>query len=161
YQDVTEPSVTVKFALVDEPGAYVLAWTTTPGTLPGNVALAVGPDIDYVRVRQTRDGREERYYLAKERLPQLTGEYEIEKELLGRELTGRAYRPLFDFVDLAALTGKRAYYVCQADFVTTEDGTGVVHTAVMYGEDDYQLGRKLDLPQRHNVDSQGRFTSEV
>ena len=161
YEEVTEPSVTVKFALEDEPGAFVLAWTTTPWTLPGNVALAVGPEIPYVRVRQTRDGKEERYYLAKARLPQLTGTYEIEKELRGRELDGRRYRPLFDFVDLSKLTGKKAYYVCEADFVTTEDGTGVVHTAVMYGEDDYQLGRKLDLPQRHTVDPQGRFTAEV
>ena len=161
YEEVTEPSVTVKFALEDEPGAYILAWTTTPWTLPGNVALAVGPGIDYARVRQTRGGKEERYYLAKERLDQLTGEYAVEKELKGRELVGRRYRPLFDFIDLAGATGKKAYYVCEADFVTTEDGTGVVHTAVMYGEDDYQLGRKLDLPQRHTVDPQGRFTAEV
>ena len=161
YEDVTEPSVTVKFALEDEPGAFILAWTTTPWTLPGNVALAVGPEIVYVRVRQTRDGREERYYLAKERLAQLEGTYTIEKEMKGRELAGRRYRPLFDFMNLAKETGKKAYYVCQADFVTTEDGTGVVHTAVMYGEDDYQLGLKLDLPQRHTVDPQGRFTAEV
>jgi isoleucyl-tRNA synthetase len=161
YEEVTEPSVTVKFALVDEPGAFVLAWTTTPWTLPGNVALAVGPDITYVRVRQKRGGTEERYYLAKDRLAQLEGEYEIEKEFKGRDLVGRRYRPLFDFVDLEKLTGKKAYYVCEADFVTTEDGTGVVHTAVMYGEDDYQLGLKLDLPQMHTVDPQGRFTAEV
>jgi isoleucyl-tRNA synthetase len=161
YEEVTEPSVTVKFALEDEPGAFVLAWTTTPWTLPGNVALAVGPDIVYVRVVQTRGGKEERYYLAKERLAQLTGEYVIEKELKGRELSGRRYKPLFDFLDLASATGKKAYYVCEADFVTTEDGTGVVHTAVMYGEDDYQLGRKLDLPQIHTVDPQGRFTADV
>ncbi|HXF59288.1 MAG TPA: isoleucine--tRNA ligase [Candidatus Saccharimonadales bacterium] len=161
YEDVTEPSVTVKFKLEDEKDASVLAWTTTPWTLPGNVALAVGPEIPYVRVRQTREGKEERYYVAKARLGQLTGEYEIEKELKGRDLSGRAYTPLFDFIDLGKLTGKKAYYVSQADFVTIEDGTGVVHTAVMYGADDYQLGRKLDLPQRHTVDPQGRFTDEV
>ena len=161
YQDVTEPSLTVKFALEDEPGAFILAWTTTPWTLPGNVALAVGTDIDYVRVRQERDGKDERYYLAKARLSQLDGEYHVEKDLKGSELVGRAYRRLFDFLDLAALTGKKAYYVAAADFVTTEDGTGVVHTAVMYGEDDYQLGMKIDLPQWHTVDPQGRFTAEV
>ena len=161
YEEVTEPSVTVKFPLVDEPGAFVLAWTTTPWTLPGNVALAVGPDIAYVRARQKRGPNEERYYLAKERLPQLEGEYVIEKEFKGRELAGRRYRPLFDFIDLENLTGKKGYYVCEADFVTTEDGTGVVHTAVMYGEDDYQLGLRLDLPQKHTVDPQGRFTAEV
>ncbi|HEU4726059.1 MAG TPA: isoleucine--tRNA ligase [Candidatus Eisenbacteria bacterium] len=161
YQDVTEPSVTVKFALVDEPGAFVLAWTTTPWTLPGNVALAVGPELTYVRVRQTIDGREERYYLAQARLAQLTGEYEVEKELRGAELIGRHYTPLFDFLNLAEVAGKKAYYVAAADFVTTEDGTGVVHTAVMYGEDDYLLGQKLDLPMHHTVDAQGRFTADV
>jgi isoleucyl-tRNA synthetase len=161
YDDVTEPSVTVKFALADEPGAFVLAWTTTPWTLPGNVALAVGRDLDYVLVRQEKDGRTERYYLAKARLAQLEGAYVIERELKGKDLVGKRYRPLFDFVDLAALTGKKAYYVAEGDFVTTEDGTGVVHTAVMYGEDDYLLGQRLDLPQRHTVDPQGRFTAEV
>ena len=161
YEDVTEPSVTVKFALEDETGAFILAWTTTPWTLPGNVALAVGADIAYVRVSQTRGGKEERYYLAKDRLAQLEGEYTIEKEMKGRELIGRRYRPLFDFMDLSKATGKKAYYVCEAGFVTTEDGTGVVHTAVMYGEDDYQLGLKLDLPQQHTVDPQGRFTADV
>jgi isoleucyl-tRNA synthetase len=161
YEDVTEPSVTVKFALPDEPGAFVLAWTTTPWTLPGNVALAVGPDLDYVRVRQTLDGRTERYYLARARLPQLLGPYEIEAEMKGSALSGRRYSPLFDFIDLGALTGKPAYFVCEADFVTVEDGTGVVHTAVMYGEDDYQLGKRLDLPQRHTVDSEGKFLPEV
>ncbi len=161
YEDVTEPSVTVKFALVDEPGAYVLAWTTTPWTLPGNVALAVGPGLDYVRVRQRVGDHDERYYLARARLAQLEGEYEIEREMKGRDLVGKFYRPIFDFMDLGQKTGKNAYYVTEADFVTTEDGTGVVHTAVMYGEDDYQLGQRIDLPQYHTVDPQGRFTAEV
>ena len=161
FDDVTEPSVTVKFALADEPGAYVLAWTTTPWTLPGNVALAVGAGIDYALVRQERDGRSERYYLAEARLSQLAGEYVVERRLKGKDLVGKRYRPLFDFIDLEASTGKKAYYVVEADFVTTEDGTGVVHTAVMYGEDDYRLGLRLDLPQRHTVDPQGRFTDEV
>ncbi|HEX7077421.1 MAG TPA: isoleucine--tRNA ligase [Candidatus Eisenbacteria bacterium] len=161
FDDVTEPSVTVKFALVDEPGVFVLAWTTTPWTLPGNVALAVGGDLDYVVVRQERSGKVERYVLAKSRLPQLVGEYAVERELKGRDLVGKRYRPLFDFIDLGALAGKKAYYVAEAPFVTTEEGTGVVHTAVMYGEDDYLLGQKLDLPQRHTVDPQGRFTEEV
>ena len=163
YEDVTEPSVTVKFAVEGEPHTFVLAWTTTPWTLPGNVALAVGADLDYVLVRQTPEGAsaEERYYLAKERLEQLVGEYTVERELKGSELVGKRYAPLFDFIDLGALTGKKAYYVAPAGFVTTKDGTGVVHTAVMYGEDDYVLGQKLDLPQHHTVDPQGRFTSEV
>jgi isoleucyl-tRNA synthetase len=161
YEDVTEPSVTVKFALEDEPGAFILAWTTTPWTLPGNVALAVGPDLTYVRVRQSVNGREEHYYLAQARLAQLEGEYTIEKELRGADLIGRRYKPLFDFLHLGETTGKDAYHVAAADFVTTEDGTGVVHTAVMYGEDDYLLGQKLDLPMHHTVDAQGRFTADV
>ncbi len=161
FDDVTEPSVTVKFALVDEPGVFVLAWTTTPWTLPGNVALAVHPDLEYALARQTRDGKTERYWIATPRLSQLEGEYEIERRAKGKELAGKRYRPLFPFINLAELTGKKAYYVAEADFVTAGDGTGVVHTAVMYGEDDYLLGQKLDLPQRHTVDPQGRFTSEV
>ncbi|HET9253536.1 MAG TPA: isoleucine--tRNA ligase [Candidatus Eisenbacteria bacterium] len=161
YDDVTEPSVTVKFALEDEPGSYVLAWTTTPWTLPGNVALAVGADLDYVRAVQTVEGKEERYYVARERLAQLAGEYTVDRELKGRDLVGRRYRPLFDFMNLEAVTGKKAYYVAAADFVTTTDGTGVVHTAVMYGEDDYALGQALDLPQHHTVDPRGHFTEDV
>ncbi len=161
YEDVTEPSVTVKFQLVDEKGAYVLAWTTTPWTLPGNVALAVGAISTTSGCARRVEGREERYYLARARLAQLEGEYQIERELKGRDLVGMRYRPLFDFMDLGGSTGKKAYYIADADFVTTEDGTGVVHTAVMYGEDDYQLGKRLDLPQHHTVDPQGRFTAEV
>lgn len=161
FDEVTEPSVTVKFALVDEPDTFVLAWTTTPWTLPGNVALAVHAEIPYALVRQEREGRTEHYYLAESRLEQLVGDHAVERRLKGKELVGKRYRPLFDFIDLAKLTGKDAYYVAEAPFVTTEDGTGVVHTAVMYGEDDYQLGLKLDLPQHHTVDPQGRFTAEV
>jgi len=161
FDEVTEPSVTVKFALTDAADTFILAWTTTPWTLPGNVALAVGADIDYVLVRQEKNGRTERYYLAEARLTQLEGASTVERRLKGKELVGKTYRPLFDFIDLAKLTGKKAYYVAEAPFVTTEDGTGVVHTAVMYGEDDYQLGLRLDLPQRHTVDPQGRFTAEV
>lgn len=161
FDEVTEPSVTVKFALVDEPDTFVLAWTTTPWTLPGNVALAVHAEISYALVRQEREGRTEHYYLAESRLEQLVGDHAVERRLKGKELVGKRYRPLFDFIDLAKLTGKDAYYVAEAPFVTTEDGTGVVHTAVMYGEDDYQLGLKLDLPQHHTVDPQGRFTAEV
>jgi len=157
YKEVTEPSVVVKFALADEPGAFVLAWTTTPWTLPGNVALAVGPDIDYVKVRQG----DERYYLAKERLEMLRGDYEIETTVKGSALAGRKYEPLLEGLDLGALTGMPAYFVAEADFVTTEDGTGVVHTAVMYGADDYALGDSIGLPKRHTVDETGHFTREV
>lgn len=157
YKTVKDPAVTVKFALVDEPDTYVLAWTTTPWTLPGNVALAVGADIDYVKVREG----EAFYYLAAARTEVLQGEFEILETVKGSDLAGRRYRPLLKGLDLKAITGKDAYYLAAADFVTTEDGTGVVHTAVMYGADDYALGVTLDLPAHHTVDDRGRFTQEV
>jgi len=157
YKTVTDPAVTIKFPLVDEPGTFILAWTTTPWTLPGNVALAVGPDISYVKVRQEQGT----YILAKERTSMLRGPFEIVDTFPGSRLVGRRYRPLFDGLDLGALTGKDAYYVAAADFVTVEDGTGVVHTAVMYGADDYELGQALDLPKHHTVDETGHFTNEV
>lgn len=157
YQDVAETSVYVKFALADEAKTFVLAWTTTPWTLPGNVALAVNPKITYVAV--VAGG--ETYYLAKDRLSVLQGEYQILRELPGTELIGKRYKPLFDFIDLAKEAGKDAYRVVGADFVSTEDGTGVVHTAVMYGEEDFELGKVEDLPFVHTVDERGMFKELV
>lgn len=157
YQLVKDTSVYVKFRLVDEQDTYVLAWTTTPWTLPGNVALAVGSEIVYVQVKIGN----EHFVLAKDRLEILEGEYAVEKEFPGSELVGKSYQPLFDFLDLGKITGKKAYYITNADFVTTEDGTGVVHTAVMYGEDDYKLGEKIGLPKHHTVGEDGKFTDEV
>ncbi|MBI4127710.1 MAG: class I tRNA ligase family protein [Parcubacteria group bacterium] len=173
YRDVTEASVYVKFRLKAqssklkeekssslEPSAlsleqsYLLAWTTTPWTLPGNVALAVGKDITYVEVRQGS----EIYYLAKDRLSILEGTYEIVRELKGNELVGMTYEPLFD---IAATQNAVSHQAHVADFVTTTDGTGIVHTAVMYGEEDYELGEKLGLPKHHTVDAEGKFTEEV
>ena len=157
YQTVKEPSVYVKFPLTDEENAFILAWTTTPWTLPGNVALAVGKHITYLKVRQNG----ETYYLAEDRAEVLRGEYEVLEKLPGHKLVGRRYRPLLEGLDLKEKTGKDAYYVAAADFVTTEDGTGVVHTAVMYGADDYALGMELGLPAYHTVDDTGHFTAEV
>lgn len=158
YKDVTEESVIVKFKVVD-PAAhklpentFILSWTTTPWTLPGNVALAVGADITYVVIQQG----DESYVLAKDRLEVVKGEYEIVGEVKGKKLEGIAYEPLFDIPAIAA-TGKRAHYVATADFVTVADGTGVVHTAVMYGEDDNNLGVRLDLPMVPLFDQQGVF----
>jgi len=183
YQNVADTSVYVKFELVDEPGTFVLAWTTTPWTLPGNVALAVSPDLTYVKVNgyDPKRGKNEYWILEKnswERLNKKFGESEyghhveegsetpldtgeIVWEKKGSELVGKKYTPLFDFLDLEKESGKKAYYITDADFVTTEDGTGVVHTAVMYGEDDFQLGQKLDLPKVHTVDLQGKFNELV
>jgi len=160
YQDVKERAITVKFPLVEGENRYVLAWTTTPWTLPGNVALAVGADIPYVEIVQEHDGVKETYYLAENRLEMLEGDYEVVKKLTGKDLEGWQYHPLFDFVNLAT-DGQKAYYVALADFVTTDEGTGVVHTAVMYGEDDYRLGHRIGLPAVHTVDEQGHFNEHV
>lgn len=160
YKEVTERAVTVKFPLVEGQNRYILAWTTTPWTLPGNVALAVGPEIDYVEVDQRHHGEVETYYLAEERLLMLEGEYTIRRRFKGREMVSWKYRPLFEFVNLED-PEHPAYYVASAEFVNTEEGTGVVHTAVMYGEDDYQLGMKIGLPAKHTVDEKGRFNERV
>lgn len=161
YKEVSDRSVTAKFELTEGENRYILAWTTTPWTLPGNVALAVGAEIDYVEIEQEpEDGKKEIYYLAESRLEMIDGEYTVLRKLKGSELEGWQYKPLFDFVNLADEL-HRAYYVAAADFVTTEEGTGVVHTAVMYGEDDYQLGLRLGLPARHTVDEQGHFNENV
>ncbi|MBX4211244.1 MAG: class I tRNA ligase family protein [Candidatus Yanofskybacteria bacterium] len=153
YKLVKENSVYLKFKLKsDKVGSdtYILSWTTTPWTLPGNVALAVGKDIEYVVAEQNG----EQFILAKDLLKPVLGEAEIIKELRGAELEGLEYEPLFD---VPQLKSEKSYRVYPADFVTTTDGTGVVHTAVMYGEDDYELGTKLGLPKVHTVDEQGKF----
>jgi len=157
YQSITEESVYLKFKLIDEKNTYVLAWTTTPWTLPGNVALALGKKFTYVKIKQGN----EYLILAKDRLSIIDGEYEIVEEYRAKDLEGKKYQPLFDFVDLEKETGKSAYYLALADFVTVEDGTGVVHTAVMYGEDDYNLGEKIDLPKIHTVGEDGKFLDIV
>ncbi|NQT25264.1 isoleucine--tRNA ligase [candidate division KSB1 bacterium] len=160
YKEVKDRSVVAKFALVDKPNEFILAWTTTPWTLPGNVALAVGADITYVAIQQDKNGIQETYYLAEDRLEMIQGDYEILKKIKGTEIEGWKYHPLFDFVNLED-EEHPAYFVATADFVTTEEGTGVVHTAVMYGEDDYRLGLRLGLPAKHTVDEHGHFNEHV
>ncbi len=159
YKTVKDRSVYVKFKIPfnktqGRQNTYFLAWTTTPWTLPGNVALAVGKDIQYAFVRQG----EETYILAKNLLSKLQGEYKIVKEVLGKELEGLEYEPLFDSLKKQP---EKKHYVALGDFVSTEDGTGIVHTAVMYGEDDYKLGQKLGLPKKHTVDEEGKFNELV
>lgn len=156
YKDnVPDPSVFVKFALVDEPKTYFLVWTTTSWTLPGNVALAVGKKIKYVKVRLEDDSR---LILAKSRLEVVTDKYEVLEEVKVSDLVGKKYQPLFDF---KIFNPEEAYLVVEADFAKEDEGTGIVHTAVMYGEDDFALGKKLGLPTKHTVDNRGRFTREV
>ncbi|QQR55094.1 class I tRNA ligase family protein [Candidatus Peregrinibacteria bacterium] len=145
YKDVTDLTVTAQFQSKKDPNLYFLAWTTTPWTLPGNAALAVGPDIDYVRVN--KDGKS--FILAKALLEkhfELDG-LTIEEEVKGSQLVGETYEPLFSYYQNAKLPGiENCWKVIAADFVTTEDGTGIVHIAPGYGEEDHLVGKKRALP---------------
>jgi isoleucyl-tRNA synthetase len=153
YKDVTDNSVYIAFKLKN--GEYILVWTTTPWTLPGNVALAVGPKIDYLKV-ELSDG--DIIIVGKEKVDLIKGEYKIIQELKGSELVGEEYEPLFDIKELQ---NENSHKIILADFVTTEDGTGVVHTAGMYGEDDYTVCQTNKLPLIHTVGVDGKFNELV
>lgn len=153
YQDVTDPSVYVKFKL--ENGQTLLAWTTTPWTLPANTAVAVNQDIDYIEVKVGG----EQFILAKELAPKvLTNEkhqaidYEVVREFKGSELVGLSYTPLF------VNRGENAHKVWHANYVSVEDGTGIVHLAPTYGEEDFQLAKEKGFPAVHTIDQNGFFT---
>jgi len=164
YKDVTEEAVTVKFKVLNvervglPENTYILAWTTTPWTLPANVALAVGEKVKYAVVASEGGN----YILAKERLGVVFKDksYEVIRELFGKDLVGLEYEPLYK-IPAVVKTGKKAWYVASADFINTEDGTGVVHTAVVYGEDDYNLGVKIGLPAVPLLDSKGTFNVDA
>jgi isoleucyl-tRNA synthetase len=160
YADRTDPSVTVKFKL--ETGEWILAWTTTPWTLPSNLAVAVGPDITYGCV-ETADG--ERYILAEARLAAYQkelGDYRKLGSFPGSELLGRTYRPLFDYLSDADKYGTAtAWRVIPSDEVTTEDGTGVVHMAPAYGEADAAACQAAGIPIVLTVDDQGKYLPMV
>ena len=155
YKEVKETSATVRFRVPDEENTYFLAWTTTPWTLPSNVSLCVNPDVTYAYVRV--DGKET-LILAKDLIGTvLEGhETEIVKEVLGKELEYKHYEPLFECTRKAA-GGKDAFYVMVDDYVTTTDGTGIVHNAPAFGEDDYRVCKKYDLPFVQMVDSKGEM----
>lgn len=156
YENIKEESVYIKFPI--RKNEYILAWTTTPWTLPGNVALAVGENMDYVKIKQGADF----YYLAKGLLNKIDGEYEITEEMKGKALVGLEYEPLFSgVVKQGDKNFENAFKIYPADFVSTEDGTGVVHTAVMYGPEDYELGEKVGLPKIHTVTLDGKFNELV
>ena len=170
YKEVEEPSVYVKFKLVDD-SASILAWTTTPWTLPGNVGLAVGPDVTYARCRvreepegwQGRGGASvgEELILAKDLMGEVLRHHvDIIEEIPGSSLVGKSYEPLFPNA-VPQGDSTTAWTVLSADWVTTTDGTGVVHTAVMYGEDDYNLGMEVGLPAYHTVNMEGNFVNGV
>ena len=161
YEDVKDLSVYVKFKIKNTKNSdntFILAWTTTPWTLPGNVALAVGENIDYVKIKK----EDNILILAKSRLAVVEGEYEILEEMKGLDLVGLEYEPLYPFLkDNISGSEKeklnKAFKVYPANFVTTEDGTGVVHTAVMYGIDDFNFGTEIGLPKLHLVGLDGKF----
>lgn len=153
YNEVRDPNVYVKFKLVNE-DASILVWTTTPWTLISNVALAVGPEIDYVKIQIEGHGI---IYLAKARLAVIKEEYTILEELKGKDLINRDYEPLYNFVP----SDKKGWYVIPGDFVSTSDGSGVVHIAPAFGADDYEVSKKFNLPFVQPVTNSGRFTDEV
>jgi len=152
YKKTKEPAIYVKFKVKNQ-NAYFLVWTTTPWTLPGNVAIAINPNFTYAKVRAGED----LLILAKEKLNVLGKEYEILEEFKGKEILGLVYEPLFNF----SKTEKRAHFVISGSFVSLEDGTGIVHIAPAFGEDDMVVGKKNDLPIILNVDEEGKFKKEV
>ena len=147
YEKISEDSVYVKFKVEGEENTFLLAWTTTPWTLPGNVALAVNLKIDYVRAA----GRGEKIILAKSRFDALGGEYQIEKTVAGKSLIGMKYEPLYPNEE----AGEKGYKVIAANFVSTEDGSGIVHIAPAFGEDDFQASKTDDLPVLITTEADG------
>ncbi len=157
YKMVKDSTMVVKFKLKDE-DAYAIAWTTTPWTLPSNLALAVNPKLIYSYIKDKENG--ETYLLAKELISSFWkegSEYEITKEVLGKDLEGIEYEPLFPYFK----NTKNAFKILVADFVTAEDGTGIVHTAPNFGEEDYDICRKNKIPIIDSVDEKGNFTKAV
>ncbi len=157
YADVTDLSVVAKFELKDEPGTYILAWTTTPWTLPGNVALALGADINYIKVKEG----DSTYIIAKDLVEKVMGDREYEEvgSVNAKDLEGKEYKPLFPFYE--GKLENKAYVVLLADFVSTEDGTGVVHIAPAFGEDDLNIGIENGLEVLQHVNGDGTFKDEV
>jgi len=154
YKDVNEKSMVAKFKSVDMENTFFLAWTTTPWTLPSNVALAVNPEEEYVKVKENG----EFYIMAKELVVSILGEnHEIVETYKGKDLEYMHYEPLFDFVNPT----EKAFYVTCADFVTLSDGTGIVHIAPAFGEDDSRVGNAYKLPFVQLVDGKGEFTEEA
>ena len=159
YKDITDISVIVKFKIKDNTDTFLLAWTTTPWTLPGNVALAVNPNTEYVKI----EIENEKLILAEPRLSIIKTEYKIIEKIKGSELIGKSYEPVFDYYanDKKIKNIENGWKVYGADFVTIEDGTGIVHIAPAFGADDYELSLKNNLPFIQHVGTDGKFKKEV
>ena len=161
YKDVKERSAIAKFPVKGE-DAYILAWTTTPWTLPSNVALCVNPDETYVKVKMKEYGTV--YYMAQALCDTVLGEgtYDVLETFVGKDLEYKEYEPLFDYaVATCEKQHKKAFYIVCDNYVTLTDGTGVVHIAPAFGEDDSKVGRKYDLPFVQLVDGKGEMTKET
>jgi isoleucyl-tRNA synthetase len=165
YKDIKDLTVTAKFELIDETETFVLAWTTTPWTLPGNVALAVGKNIEYVKTKNSENTS--KYIFAKDLFEKVQKEsgidLEITEEFTGSDLLGKSYLPLFDYYSKNQNLENRenGWKIYEADFVTTDAGTGIVHIAPAFGEDDLKLGKEYDLPWVQHVGMNGEFAKEV
>lgn len=160
YKDVDDPSLTVTFPLTADPHTVLLAWTTTPWTLPSNLAVAVGPEIEYVKVK--KKGGDTFYILSKARLSTYfkdPAEYELVDTFKGKKLVGKQYEPLFPF--FAHKRQEKAFRVLEDDFVSTEEGTGIVHLAPAFGEVDFFICAKAEIELVCPVDHNGKFTKEV
>ncbi len=172
YKDVEDWSVYAKFKVkgktvndeLPTANTYLIAWTTTPWTLPGNVALAVLPEAEYVLLEHLTEKNDKEYYwIAKERVGHIQHVLSIKeptiiKTVKGKELEGIEYEPLYTYMPL---NGKKSHYVTTADFVSLEDGSGIVHTAAIFGEDDYKLAIEKNLPCVPTLDDQGKFLDFV
>lgn len=157
YKEVKVTTITAKFKKAGTENEYFLAWTTTPWTLASNVALTVGPDVDYVKVKMISGDEEGNlFYVAKVLADKVLGaeNYEILEEMKGKDLEYIEYEQLMPFIK----PDKKAFFVTCADYVTIEDGTGIVHTAPAFGEDDYQTGMRYGLPVVNPVDEEGKYT---
>ncbi len=159
YDEATDPSVFVRMPLVDKPDTSLLVWTTTPWTLPGNVAVVAHPDVEYVTVERDNNGTKEKLILAKALAQKVFGEEEVKvvDTFKGKKLNGMKYHPLYTFMPV----DKPAYMVVMGDYVTTEDGSGLVHTAPAFGQEDMETGKKYDLPVLMTVSPDGTFMNEV
>jgi isoleucyl-tRNA synthetase len=159
YKDIKDLSVVVKFELVDEPNTFVLAWTTTPWTLPGNVALAVNPEMDYIKV----DTGTEKLIISKLEHEKKSVDSNVIETIKGKNLVGKKYKPLFDYysVDEKLPNRENGWKIYAADFVTEGEGTGIVHIAPAFGEDDLNLGKKENLPFVQHVGMDGVMKAEI
>jgi isoleucyl-tRNA synthetase len=159
YEEATDPSVFVRMPLVDQPDVSLLVWTTTPWTLPGNVAVAAHPDVDYVIVQRDNNGTIEKLILARSLVQKVFGAEEVQvlETLKGKRLSGIKYHPLFTFLP----PDKPAHFIVPGDFVTTEDGTGLVHMAPAFGAEDMDMAREHNLPVLMTVLPDGTFAPEV